>query len=199
MQIVVEVGSRNRESSSFACDSQLAIIERDRSVTNHCHAAPPGVTRVYLGDHRRRPRPSAAISMTSRLLSQEDEKRFGLCASGAMWGLSAPTVAPGDHPVVTKAIGAMTARDRSHAQFPPLPPPMTRAGASLRRRAPGSGPVTELASPLDSPRGEAPDSRSAGGARRGHRSRASPRGRGRKRKEHQPVDKVLPYLRRGGS
>jgi hypothetical protein len=44
---VVEVGSRQRESSSFACDSQLAFIERplgDDSLP--CGSAPLGDPRI---------------------------------------------------------------------------------------------------------------------------------------------------------
>jgi hypothetical protein len=82
VQIVVVVGSRHRESSSFACDSQLAFIERDRSVTTHCHAVP---TRAYLSDHHRQPpNRDHDLHHLRRCPDQTAPRRMALCGTGGI-------------------------------------------------------------------------------------------------------------------
>src|SRR5215467_9149690 len=60
--------------------------------------------------------------------------RFSLCAFGAMWGLSAPTIAPGDHVLASTVLGATLAHLAFHGWFPPLPPLITRHGSAAPSR-----------------------------------------------------------------
>ena len=177
---MVEVGSRHRESSSFACDSQLAFIERDRSVTDHCHAAPPNrVTRAYLSDSSSsisEPRPRSAPPPLPGWQSRRCRRGRGLRMPPA-----AVSVGGARRANRSSASPMQKVSERVRATSPPLHPgshPLTRSfhigqgevmSAFLRlqpHRAPERGGSPALEAGLPGRRG--------GPAARGARRRAHP-------------------------
>ena len=53
LRVGAEAGSLAENPRGTLCDTQLAHLVRDSSVTAHCHAATALLPREYQGDHRR--------------------------------------------------------------------------------------------------------------------------------------------------